>query len=111
MRVFFVFLLLLILSSILTLTILSSITGNVVNTPNCSSGHTYAFYRTLAEKQAVEQAWMQAGFVPVSFEPAPASFESSGETGFMCMRRMTYQELKQASMRERGRVITVGSSV
>lgn len=111
MKAFFVFLLLIILSSILTLMMLSSITGNVVNTPNCPAGHTYAFYRTLAEKQAVEQAWMQAGYIPVSFEPAPASFESSGEKGFMCMRRMTYEELQQAHMRERSRVVTKGSSV
>jgi hypothetical protein len=89
----------------------NSITGQVPITPNCGGERTYAFYRTLEEKADVEAMWRQAGFIPTTYEEAPDSFQSSGYTGFMCMRRMTRQELQQDHMRQRDRVITQGSSI
>ncbi len=110
MRVIFPLILILIFSSIFALLVMSTITGNLVNTPNCQGRHTYAFYRTLAERQGVEQMYKQAGFAVVSDEPAPESFQKSGYRGFLCMRRMNNQELMQETMRERSRVVTIGSS-
>ena len=95
----------------MTVITINSITGNVVNTPNCGADRTYAFYRTLEEKQRVEAMWEQAGFVPVSYEVAPESFHASGRIGLMCMRRMTLQELGQEHMWPRDSVITEGGSI
>lgn len=111
MRFFFFILLSIFLISTLAVITVNSITGNVVNTPNCPGGHTYAFYRTLEEKQRAEAMWEEAGFVPVSYEVAPDSFHSSGRIGFMCIRPKNMQELGQEQFLPHDRVVTEGSSI
>lgn len=98
------------LLSLLSTILVDTITGNVPITENCGGQRTYAFYRTLEEKDAVEHMWRKAGFIPESWEEAPESFKSSGRMGFFCLRRMTRQELEQEHMLERTSVVTRGSS-
>src|SRR3989344_4498391 len=98
------------LISLLTVLLADTINGNVSITPNCGGQRTYAFYRTLEEKTAVEHMWRKAGFIPESWEEAPDSFKASGMMGFFCLRRMTRQELEQEHMLERTSVVTRGSS-
>ncbi|MBI4146159.1 hypothetical protein HY489_02365 [Candidatus Woesearchaeota archaeon] len=97
--------------SSLSLVLVDNITGNVVNTANCPGGHTYAFYRTLEERTRVEAMWRKAGFLPIASEPVPESFKSTGEPRFLCLRRMTRQEMERDHMRIRESVTTKGSSV
>lgn len=108
MRFIFSSLLLILTISVLALVAVDTITGKITNTPNCPGAHTYAFYRTLAEKTAVENMWQQAGFKVVADEPAPESFRSSGYEGFLCIKRMTHEEMGQIQHRERPRVVTKG---
>ena len=91
--------------------VVDSFTGNIVNTPNCPGGHTYAFYRTPEERARVEEMWLKAGFVPVATEQAPESFQQSGQPSFICLRRMSKQELGQEQQLQRESVVTIGSSV
>ncbi len=109
---YFLFLILIVFSTALTV---NSITGNVPNHPDCVGGHTYAFYRTPAEQQAVIDMYLQAGFVPVNYEPVPDSFRTGSYEGFLCMRRMTNKEMQELGdpgpqMMQRQRVVTIGSS-
>lgn len=109
---YFFFLILIVFSAAVTI---NSITGNIANHPDCPGGHTYAFYRTPAEQQAVIDMYLQAGFIPVNYEPVPTSFRTGSYEGFLCMRRMTSQEMRELGhnspqMMSRGRVVTQGSS-
>ncbi|RMD57383.1 hypothetical protein D6825_04150 [Candidatus Woesearchaeota archaeon] len=110
MRLVFFSLFLIILVSFFSVAIVNSTTGAIPVTKGCGAGHTYAFYRTLAEKEAVVEAYKSAGFVPVSYEEAPERFKSSGYEGFVCMRPLTNKELGGATFNKRPRVITRGSS-
>src|SRR3989344_2207887 len=96
--------------SLLSVLLVDTITGNTSITEHCGSGRTYAFYRTPEEKDAVEYMWRRAGFIPVSYEEAPESFQQSGTDGFLCLRRMNREELAQEHMLERRSVVTIGSS-
>ncbi|MEM3154026.1 MAG: hypothetical protein QW165_00465 [Candidatus Woesearchaeota archaeon] len=111
MRFYFFILFSIFLVSTLAVITADTITGNIPKTPNCGAERTYAFYRTLEEKQRAEAMWEQAGFVPVGYEVAPDSFHPSGRIGFMCLRRKTLQELGQEHMWQRDRVVTEGSSI
>jgi len=110
MRYIFYSIIFIFLISVLTVITIDTITGNVPITPNCGGARTYAFYRTLEEKEAAEKMWKQAGFIPEAYEEQISNY--NGETrGYWCMRRMTNQELQQEHMLERERVITQGSSI
>lgn len=111
MRFFFLIIISLFFICILAVITVDTITGNIPVTPNCLGGHTYAFYRTLEEKQRAEAMWEKAGYIPVSYEVAPDSFHPSGRIGFMCIRPMTMQELHQEQFLPHNRVVTEGSSI
>jgi len=111
MRTFFFFIFFILIICSLSLIAVNNLTGNMVNTPNCPAGHTYAFYRTLEERKAVEAMWLKSGFVPTSSEEPPDSFKADGTPRFLCLRRMTTQELNQLTMRSRDSVLTKGSSI
>ncbi len=111
MNFYFLILLSLFLICVLAVITVDSITGNIPVTPNCLGGHTYAFYRTLEEKQRAEAMWDKAGYIPVSYEVAPESFHASGRIGFMCIRPKTMQELGQEQFLPHPRVVTEGSSI
>jgi hypothetical protein len=109
---YFLFLFLIVFSTALTI---NTITGNIANHPNCPGGHTYAFYRTPAEQQAVIDMYLQAGFVPVNYEPVPTGFKTGSYEGFLCVRRMTSQEMQELGHNspqhmQKQRVVTVGGS-
>ena len=110
MRIALLTILLISLISLISVVIVDEITGNASITQQCGSGRTYAFYRTPEEKDAVEYMWRRAGFMPVSYEEAPESFQQSGTDGFLCLRRMSREELAQEHMLERRSVVTIGSS-
>jgi len=93
----------------------NSITGNIPNHPDCVGAHTYAFYRTPAEQQAVIDMYLQAGFVPVNYEPVPDSFRTGSYEGFLCMKRLTGQEMQELGHNspqhmQKQRVVTIGGS-
>ncbi|RJQ19058.1 hypothetical protein C4580_05770 [Candidatus Woesearchaeota archaeon] len=111
MRTFFLFIFLILLICTISLLAANTITGQLTNTPNCPGGHTYAFYRTLEEREKVERMWLKSGFVAVANERVPQSFESSGQPRFLCLRRMTKEELQKYQAGERISVITKGSSI
>ncbi len=110
MRFLFYSLFFIVIISTLTVILVDSITGNIPITPNCGAQRTYAFYRTLEEKEAAERMWRQAGFIPELFEEQRSNYNNE-VNGYWCLRRMTREELKQEHMLERDRVITQGSSL
>jgi hypothetical protein len=111
MRYFFFFIFFILVISFSSIVAVNTITGKITNTPNCPGAHTYAFYRTLEEREQVERMWLKSGFIVVANEYVPESFESSGQPRFLCLRRMTRQEMKSLTMLERDSAVTIGSSV
>ncbi len=111
MRFFFLSLFSIVFISLLTVLVYDSLTGAIPVTPNCGADRTYAFYRTLEEKARAEDMWMHAGFIPTYYEESPESFHASGYLGFMCLRRMTREELGQEHMLQRERVMTEHTSI
>jgi hypothetical protein len=94
----------------MTVLTVDSITGNAPITPNCGAERTYAFYRTMEEKERAEDRWRQAGFIPEFWEEKVSNY--NGETnGYFCLRRMTKEELERDHMRERERSVSQGSSI
>ncbi len=111
MRYFFFFIFFILLISLFSIIAVNTITGKITNTPNCAGAHTYAFYRTLEERERVERMWLKAGFIVVANEHVPDSFKSTGEPRFLCLRRMTRQETRSLTMLERESVVTQGNSI
>lgn len=111
MRILFLSLFFIALISTITVLTVNSFTGAIPTTPNCPAGHTYAFYRTLEEQDAVQHMWLEAGFVITSVERPPKRFQKSGYKYLLCIRPRTNKELGDYTFPERKRVVTRGASI